>query len=136
MESSFSDTLQQHFLAIRNRDIQKFQSHLTKSDRLYTIVQNGFAFTTPSETLEIHRQWFQDPNWIWEGELIHSVVGKDVGMALVKYRYRTRPEETPVVSWLTYVLRLEDGEWKIAHDHSTAFDFGAFARMAGIDISR
>jgi len=136
LKTNLLDTLEKHFQAISRRDIDEFQSHLTKSERLYTIVQNGYAFTTPSETLEILRQWFQDPNWIWEGEVVHSLVGQDVGMALVKYSYRTKPDEAPVVSWLTYVLALEEGEWKIVHDHSTALDFGAFARMAGIEISR
>lgn len=136
VKPDFEDAIKQHFAAIADRDLERFKAHLTDADQLYTIVQNGYAFTTPSETIEIHRKWFEDPNWIWEGELVHKVVGEDVGMALVKYRYRAKPEDIPVVSWLTYVLRLENNQWRIVHDQSTAHDFGAFARMAGIEINR
>ncbi|MBX7259948.1 MAG: hypothetical protein K1Y02_26575 [Candidatus Hydrogenedentes bacterium] len=48
--------------------------------------------------------------------------------------YRAKPEDTPVVTWLTYVFQLQDGQWRIVHDQNTALDFVAFARMAGIEI--
>lgn len=134
MKPDFDTALQEHFEAISNRDIEAFKSHLTKSDTLYTIVQNGHAFTTPSESLEIHRQWFKDQNWMWEGSVVHKIVGEDVAMALIKYQYRAKPEDTPIVTWLTYVFQLQDGQWRIVHDQNTALDFVAFARMAGIEI--
>jgi hypothetical protein len=134
VKPDFDAALTRHFEAISKRDMVAFKSHLTKSDTLYTIVQNGHAFTTPAETIEIHEEWFKDPNWVWEGSVVHKVVGEDVAMALVKYQYRARPEDKPVVNWLTYVFQLQDGEWRIVHDQSTALDFVAFARMAGIEV--
>jgi ketosteroid isomerase-like protein len=134
MKPDFDTALQQHFAAISNRDIEAFKSHLTRSDTLYTIVQNGHAFTSPAETIEIHKQWFKDPKWVWEGSVVHKVVGEDMAMALVKYQYRAKPEDTPIVTWLTYVFQLQEGQWRIVHDQNTALDFVAFARMAGIEI--
>ena len=134
VKPDFDTALQKHFEAISNRDIEAFKSHLTKNDTLYTIVQNGHAFTTPSETIAIHEQWFKDPIWVWEGSVVHKVVGEDVAMALVKYQYRAKPEDKPIVTWLTYVFQLQDGQWRIVHDQNTALDFVAFARMAGIEI--
>ncbi len=134
MKPDFDVALQKHFDAISNRDIEAFKSHLTKGDTLYTIVQNGYAFTTPAETIAIHEQWFKDLNWRWEGSVVYKVVGEDMAMALVKYEYRAKPEDTPVVTWLTYVFQLQDGQWRIVHDQNTALDFVAFARMAGIEI--
>lgn len=128
-------TLQAHFESISNRDLEAFKSHLTKSDTLYTIVQNGHAFTTLAENIALHEQWFKDPSWVWEGEVVHKVVGGDVAMALVKYHYRAKPGDAPVATWLTYVFQLQDGQWRIVHDQSTALDFVAFARMAGIESS-
>ena len=55
-------------------------------------------------------------------------------MALVKYQYRAKPEDKPIVTWLTYVFQLQDGQWRIVHDQNTALDFVAFAKMAGIEI--
>ena len=135
MKPDFDTALEAHFSAISNRDLESFASHLTKRKTLYTIVQNGHAFTTPDEIIEIHRQWFNDPSWLWEGTVVHKVVGEDMAMAVVKYQYRSKPEDVPVVSWLTYVFQLEEGQWRIVHDQNTALDFPAFARMAGIEIS-
>lgn len=134
MKPDFDTALQKHFAAISSRDIEAFKTHPTKSDTLYTIVQNGHAFTTPSETIEIHKQWFKDPNWIWEGTVVHKVVGEDMAMALVKYQYRAKADDAPFTTWLTYVLQLQEGQWRIVHDQNTALDYAAFARAAGIEI--
>ena len=71
---------------------------------------------------------------MWEGEVVHKVVGEDMAMALVKYRYRAKSEDEPIMTWLTYVFQLQDGQWRIVHDQNTALDFVAFARMTGIEI--
>lgn len=129
----FDLALQAHFDAISHRDIEAFASHLTSGETLYTIVQDGQAFTTPAETIQIHRQWFKDRDWIWEGSVVRKVVGKDVAMALVRYGYRAKATDTPVVTWLTYVFQLQGGQWRLVHDQNTALDFAAFARMSGIE---
>ena len=134
MKPDFESALQQHFAAIANRDIEAFKAHLTRRETLYTIVQNGYAFKTPAETIAIHEQWFKDPNWIWEGTVVHKVVGEDVAMALVRYQYRAKPEDAPFETWLTYVFALEEGQWRMVHDQNTALDFPAFARANGIEI--
>lgn len=130
----FDLALERHFAAIENRDIEAFKSHLTRGEALYTIVQNGHAFTTPGETIAIHEEWFRDPNWIWEGSVVHKVVGEDLAMALVKYDYRATPQDAPFATWLVYVFELQDGEWRIVHDQNTALDFAAFARANGIEL--
>ncbi|MFZ2162402.1 MAG: nuclear transport factor 2 family protein [Sideroxyarcus sp.] len=127
MKPDFDEALRQHFAAISNRNIEAFKSHLTGGKTLYTIVQNGHAFTTPSEIIEIHRQWFQDPSWIWEGTVVHKVVGEDVAMALVKYQYRPNADAAAFSTWLTYVFQLQEGQWRIVHDQNTALDYAAFA---------
>jgi ketosteroid isomerase-like protein len=128
----FNSALQAHFAAIQNRDIVSFKEHLTRAETLYTIVQNGHAFTTPAEITTIHEEWFKDPNWIWEGNVIHQVVGEDMAMALVKYDYRAKEEDKPVSTWLVYVFQIQEGEWRIIHDQNTSLDFPAFARAAGL----
>lgn len=134
MKPDFDTALEQHFEAISNRDIEAFKSHLTRGDKLFTIVQNGYAFTTPAETIEIHEQWFKDPHWIWEGSVVHKVVGEDMAMALVKYQYRAKPDLEPFSTWLTYVFQLQDNQWRIVHDQNTALDYSAFSRANGIDV--
>lgn len=132
-QKDFEKAIQNHLDAITHRDIQAFKAHMTRGKTMYTIVQNGHVFTTPEEIIAVHEEWFKDPNWIWEGSLIHSVVGEDMGMALVKYNYRKNAQDTAVSTWLVYVLKIEDGQWRIVHDQNTSLDFPAFARALGLN---
>jgi len=134
MKPDFDKALQAQLASISNRDLEAFTSHLTLDDTLYTIVQNGHAFTTRSELIAVHEQWFKDPNWVWEGQVVHKVVGDDMAMALVKYQYRAREDDEPFSTWLVYVFQLQQGIWRIVHDQNTALDYAAFARSAGIDV--
>lgn len=134
MKPDFDDALQNHLASIVARDIEAFKDNLTLEETLYTVVQNGHAFTTKSELIAIHEQWFRDPEWVWKGEVVHKVVGADMAMALVRYQYQARPAEAPFSTWLIYVFQLQDGKWRIVHDQSTALDYAAFARSAGIEI--
>jgi ketosteroid isomerase-like protein len=133
MKPDFDLALKNHLAAISNRDIEAFKSHLTLGDTLYTVVQNGHAFKTPAEIIAIHEQWFNDPNWTWDGKLVHKVVGEDMAMALVQYSYLANKEVAPFETWLVYVFQLQEGSWRIIHDQNTAIDFHAFARAAGIE---
>lgn len=128
MKPDFDKALNDHFDAITNRDMEAFKSHLTSNGTMYTIIQNGHAFTSPNECNAIHEQWFRDPRWIWEGKVVHKHVGNDMAFALVKYRYHDQAHHAPLETWLTYVFALEDGAWKIIHDHNTALDFHAFEK--------
>ncbi len=127
MTPNFDLALQQHFDAITNRDIDAFAAHMTRNEKLYTIVQNGHAFKTPAEIIAIHADWFKDPRWIWQGSVVHKAVGQDMAMAVIKYSYRPSATAPAVESWLTYVFALEDGAWKIIHDQNTALNYAAFS---------
>lgn len=130
---AFDMALQRFLGAISNRNLETYKEYITKEKIMYTIVQNGHAFTTSQELIAMHKEWFKDKNWIWEGSVIHKVVGEDMAMVLIKYDYRAKAEDKPFSNWLTYVFRLEDNQWRIIHDHNTALDFHAFAKSAGLD---
>ena len=128
MKPDFNAALQKHFDSIEHRDIDAFKASITGDKTLYTIVQNGHAFTTPQQVIDIHAEWFKDNRWSWKGQVIHTVVGEDMAMAVVKYTYQAKPDSPALESWLTYVFKLENGAWKIVHDQNTALDFPAFAK--------
>lgn len=134
MKPDFDAALQSHLASIAARDIEAYQANLTLDETLYTVVQNGHAFTTRSELIAIHEQWFQDPNWVWKGEVVHKVVGEDMAMALIQYQYQAKPTDAPFRTWLVYVFQLQEGRWRIVHDQNTALDYAAFARSAGIEL--
>lgn len=131
-QPDFEAALRRLLDAIQNRDLGAYTSCITQGETLYTIVQNGHAFRTSQELVAVHAEWFKDPQWTWEGEVVHRVVGADMAMALVRYAYRARAEDEPFSTWLTYVFRLEDDTWRVVHDHNTALDYAAFAKSAGL----
>ena len=57
-----------------------------------------------------------------------------MAMALVRYDYRAKADDEPFSTWLTYVFQLQEGQWRIVHDHNTALDYAAFARAVGIEV--
>jgi hypothetical protein len=129
----FDKALQRFLDSISNRNLDIYKEHITKKDTIYTIVQNGYALTTRKELIDMHEEWFKDKNWIWEGSVVHKVVGEDMAMVLIKYEYYAKKEDKPFSTWLTYVFRLEDNEWRVMHDQNTALDYHAFAKSSGLE---
>ncbi|MEQ8179887.1 MAG: nuclear transport factor 2 family protein [Amphiplicatus sp.] len=118
----FGAALQEHLAAIQARDLDAFAATLTADETLYTVFPNGGALTTRQAAVDLHRDWFADPNWVWEGETVHKIVGADMALALIKYDYRDTPEGAPRSAWLSLLFRLEDGEWRLVHDQNTRID--------------
>lgn len=118
-DGGFEAALRRHLKAIADRDINAFRSSLTNGHALYTVVQDGRAFTTPAETAALHEEWFRRDDWRWEGEIVDTIVGADVGAALIRYRYQDNPQAATIGTWLTFVFRKENGEWRLALDQNT-----------------
>lgn len=115
----FQAALERHLGAIERRDIDAFRASVTDGETLLTIVQDGRAFTTPAETIAIHDEWFKRDGWSWKGDIVRTIVGKDVAAAVIRYVYRDTPDAEPISTWLTFVFRLENGEWRLVHDQNT-----------------
>lgn len=115
----FDAALERHLEAITDRDLEAFKATITTGDILYMIFPNGDALTTPAKAVALHEEWFKDPNWVWEGEIIHKVEGADMAAVLMQYDYRDAPDQPPRRSWLSLVFKLEDGEWRLVHDQNT-----------------
>ena len=115
----FRAALDRHLAAIEARDLDAFKASVTTGDTLMTIVQNGHAFMTPAETIAMHEDWFKRSDWSWKGEVVRTIIGKDVAAAIIRYDYQDTPEAAPFSTWLTLVFQIEDGEWRLVHDQNT-----------------
>ncbi len=115
----FDAALARHLKAIADRDLAAFRASVTAGPALYTIVQNGHAFTTPAETIGLHAEWFARDDWSWRGEVVQKIIGSDVGVALIRYRYQDSKNAAPISTWLTLVFRIENGAWRLVLDQNT-----------------
>ncbi|MFN0023247.1 MAG: nuclear transport factor 2 family protein [Parvularculaceae bacterium] len=120
----FEAALARHLKSIADRDLAAFRASVTAGPSLYTIVQNGHAFTTPAETIGLHEEWFARDDWSWRGEVVEKIVGADVGVALIRYRYQDNKDAKPFSTWLTFVFRVEGGEWRLVLDQNTMISTG------------
>ncbi len=112
--------LDRHLTAIQSRDLDAFASTLTPGDTLYLIFPNGEALTTPAQAIALHEEWFTDPDRVWEGQVVRTIVGADMATVLMRYEYLDTKESAPRTSWLVLVFKLEGGHWRLIHDQNTA----------------
>jgi hypothetical protein len=119
-QPDFDEALNRHMVAIQDRDLETFASTVTSGDTLYTIFPDGTALVTPEEAIDQHRTWFADPDWVWRGTVVRTIVGVDMATALIEYDYRDSPDSTPRSSWLILLFALEDREWRLVHDQNTS----------------
>lgn len=123
--ATFDMALERHLKAIADRDLAAFKASVTSGATLFTIVQNGHAFTRPEETIRLHEEWFARDNWSWKGEVEHKILGEDMGVALIRYRYQDSPDAEPFSTWLTFVFKKENDDWRLVHDQNTLIAEGA-----------
>jgi hypothetical protein len=131
---SFDAALRAHFAAIKSRDLEAFIATVTDEDEMTLIFPNGDILTTREAVIDLHRDWFADPRWTWEPEVVATTVGVDLAYALVRYTYAD--EAAPRQNWLSLVFRLEVGVWRLVRDQNTPAPPEAATAPADRDIAR
>ncbi len=115
----FRAALDTHLAAIAAKDLDAFRPTITGGDDLYVIFPNGAALETTEQVLAFHEDWFGDPDWRMDPEIVKVIEGADMATALLKYDYRDTPDGAARTSWLVLVFKLEDGAWRLVHDQNT-----------------
>ncbi|WP_375200925.1 YybH family protein [Hyphococcus sp.] len=115
----FRAALDAHLAAIEGKDFEAYKPTVTGGDDLHLIFPDGSVIETTEAVFDFHREWFADPNWVMEPEIVKVMEGEDMAAALLKYDYRDTPEGDPRGSWLVLVFKLEAGEWRLVHDQNT-----------------
>jgi ketosteroid isomerase-like protein len=115
--------VEMHLQAVRTRNLDALLPTLTSGSDLRMILPGGFQYTTKTQYVDFHRQWFaSNDNGRFEAEIVHLVESPRLGHALVKHRYRaTGPTGSPqdVATWLALTFALEDGRWRLVFDQTT-----------------
>ncbi len=115
----FRAALDAHLAAIEGKDLEAYKPTVTGGDDLHLIFPDGSTIDTTEGVFDFHREWFDDPNWVMEPEVVKVMEGEDMAVALLKYDYRDAPDGAPRSSWLVLVFQLEDGAWRLVHDQNT-----------------
>lgn len=116
---AFRPALDVHLAAIEAKDIDAYKPTVTKGDDLHIIFPEGEVIDTTAGAVGFHQEWFKDPDWRWNGEVLKVMEGEDMAAAFMNYEYRDTPDGAPRAAWLVLIFALEDGEWRLVHDQNT-----------------
>lgn len=85
-------------------------------------MSDGRLVRTVDEFVALHRDWFAGNTWSLDTELIETVEGADVGLAVLRLDYRDRPpgrEPIHETSLLSLVFQRQGDRWVMVHDQNT-----------------
>ncbi|GLQ19227.1 nuclear transport factor 2 family protein [Algimonas porphyrae] len=115
----FSAALQTHLKSVQDRDLETYLTTITDADALPLIFPNGEIMSTRAAVVDFHTNWFADPDWRMEFDVIGTIVGDDMAVATLRTEYRDTPDGTPRAGILGLVFQLQNGSWRLIHDQNT-----------------
>lgn len=122
---SFQQTLERHLQAVQDRDLDAFLSTVAQDGSLTMILPNGSLLDDYAEIVELHEEWFADPEWQLTTELVTEHETSAMGVALLLVTYQDVDEAGEPIQFqyflsLTFAKRAE--EWLLIHDQNTVLD--------------
>ncbi len=122
---SFQQTLERHLQAVQDRDLDAFLSTVAQDGSLTMILPNGSLLDDYAEIVELHEEWFADPEWQLTTELVTEHETSAMGVALLLVTYQDVDEAGEPIQFqyflsLTFAKHAE--EWLLIHDQNTVLD--------------
>ncbi|HYG55769.1 MAG TPA: nuclear transport factor 2 family protein [Burkholderiales bacterium] len=114
--AGFREALGRHLLAIENRDIDALAATISKGP-IVLITAEGRLVRSPSEFLQMHRDWFAMKDWKLTPKPLEFFENEDLGVAVMHLVYEEPGKRQE--SWLTLVFRRFGGEWRMVQDQNT-----------------
>lgn len=119
--ASFSETLQIHMDAIRNRKLKELLA--TVDDNVTLILPDGTRMTSKKEFEQLHIGWFAETNWKMEMTILKKEEAEDIGHVLIRYKYTEEGAVTVVRhTYLSMLFRKKSGQWLLVHDQNTRIE--------------
>lgn len=122
---TFQQTLQRHLKAVQDHDVKAFLSTVAQDGTLTMILPNGNLLDSYEEIVELHEEWFADPEWQLTTELITQHETDTMGTALFLVNYQDVDETGEPIEFqyfLNLIFANRDGKWLLIHDQNTIID--------------
>ncbi len=114
-------TIQLHFEAIQNRDINSLINTISETD-ITLILPNGKYIKSTGEYISVNEDWFADRNWSINYEIVDKKLKNNIAIVLSKINYFDKNEDGEEYSfeyYLTLIFENIHGEWKLIFDQNT-----------------
>jgi ketosteroid isomerase-like protein len=119
--AGFSETLQIHMDAIRNRKLKELLA--TVDDNVILILPDGTRMNSKKEFEQLHIGWFAETNWKMEMTILKKEVSEDIGHVLIRYKYTEEGSVTVVRhTYLSMLFRKKSEQWLLIHDQNTRIE--------------
>lgn len=118
---TFRETLDRQLRAIAGRDLPALIETLP-AERLTLIMSDGRMVCSVAEFIALHKDWFASTTWSLGTEVVRTVEGADLGLAVIRLDYRDQPPgRAPIhqTSYLSLVFQRQDGRWVMVFDQNT-----------------
>ena len=118
---NFEQTLQRHLNAIKDRNLDEYEATVS-TEKPYVVLPDGTLLKGHQAIIDWHRDWFSDPDWRIEVNILHVDETKDTGLALATINYDDiDPQGNPYHKkyYLSLGFAQQAGEWKLIHDQNT-----------------
>src|SRR5438309_773275 len=118
---TFRETLDRHLRAVQTRDLPGLIQTLP-AERLTLVMSDGRLVRTVDEFVALHRDWFASTSWSLDAEVIGTVEGADLGLAVLRLDYRDRPPSGEPVheqSCLSLAFQRQGDRWVLVYDQNT-----------------
>ena len=79
MRRSSGKTLERHLNAVSNKDIQTLGSTLHPDGKMMLILPGSETTYTVDEFLSFHTEWFADPTWTFDTQVLETEIGSILG---------------------------------------------------------
>ena len=119
-EKSFRGAVGTHLDALSSRNLGDIKDTLTKNEDITVILPDGTTVEGAEAYLQFHRDWFADGEWVFEPQIVKLIEDRDMGVALIRTRYRDAPDAAPEARWLTLVFQKQGKHWRLVHNQNTA----------------
>ncbi|MEZ4865912.1 MAG: nuclear transport factor 2 family protein [Caldilineaceae bacterium] len=122
---TFQQALQRHLTAIQEHDIDTFLETIVADGTLSLILPNGDYLDDYQEIVELHQEWFADPEWRMTTELITQHESDAMASALLLVNYEDVDEEGEAVQFqyfLNLIFVKQGDQWLVVHDQNTMIE--------------
>lgn len=122
---TFQQALQRHLTAVQERDLDTFLDTIASDGSLALILPNGNYLDEYQEIVELHQEWFADPEWRMTVELVNQRETPAMAAALCLVTYEDVDEAGEPVQFqyfLNLIFAKQGNRWLLVHDQNTIID--------------
>lgn len=121
----FQQTLTRHLDAMQSHNLSAFVDTLAQDGSLILIFPNGRLMNNYDAIVDFHEDWFDDPDWNIEFEIIETQAEERMGWALLQVSYDDLDEDDQPYHldyYLHLIFRKYGERWQLVYDQNTLME--------------